>query len=97
MGKLDQPSAVSRTVRLGIRTNLAQFSLLVGVNALVGGMVGQERTLLPLIARRIFHLQAFTAVLTFLVAFQSGLRRRSLRGHRTAPQRTRLRTLCAPL
>src|SRR5438552_394338 len=69
MGKLDQPPAVGRTVRLGIRTNLAQFSLLVGVNALVGGMVGQERTLLPLMARRIFHLQAFTAVLTFLVAF----------------------------
>src|SRR5438270_8511397 len=63
MGKLNRP------VRLGIRTNLAQFSLLVGVNALVGGMVGQERTLLPLMARRIFHLQAFTAVLTFLVAF----------------------------
>ena len=36
MGKLDQPSAVGRPVRLGIRTNLAQFSLLVGVNALVG-------------------------------------------------------------
>jgi len=56
-------------VRLGLRVNLAQFSLLVGVNALVGGMVGQERTVLPLIARRIFHLEAFTAALTFIVAF----------------------------
>src|SRR5438128_2137792 len=49
--------------------NLGQFSLLVGINALVGGMVGQERTILPLLASRVFHLQAFTAVLTFLVAF----------------------------
>jgi len=60
MGKLDQPPAVGRTVRLGIRTNLAQFSLLVGVNALVGGMVGQERTILPLLATRTFHGNAAT-------------------------------------
>ena len=38
-----------RAVRLGLRANLGQFSLLVGVNALVGGMIGQERTVLPLI------------------------------------------------
>src|SRR5438477_7197922 len=55
--------------RLGLRANLAQFSLLVGVNALVGGMVGQERTVLPLLAERVFHLHAFTAALTFIVAF----------------------------
>ena len=36
-------------LRLGLRANLAQFSLLVGVNALVGGMVGQERSLLSLL------------------------------------------------
>ncbi|MFP5488208.1 MAG: MFS transporter, partial [Acidimicrobiia bacterium] len=34
-------------VRLGLRENLGQFALLVGVNALVGGMIGQERTVLP--------------------------------------------------
>ena len=39
-----------RPIRLGLRENLAQFSLLVGVNALVGGMIGQERTVLPLLA-----------------------------------------------
>lgn len=55
--------------RLGLAANLAQFSLLVGINALVGGMVGQERTILPLLASQVFHLRAFTAVLTFLVAF----------------------------
>lgn len=56
-------------VRLGLRENLAQFSLLVGVNALVGGMIGQERTVLPLLAKRVFGLTAFTAALTFIVAF----------------------------
>ena len=39
-------------IRLGLRENLAQFALLVGVNALVGGMIGQERTVLPLLADR---------------------------------------------
>jgi MFS family permease len=58
-----------QTHRQGLRANLPQFLLLVGVNALVGGMVGQERTVLPLLARQTFHLTAFSAVLTFLVAF----------------------------
>ncbi|HLH70715.1 MAG TPA: MFS transporter [Candidatus Dormibacteraeota bacterium] len=56
-------------VRLGLRANLAQFSLLVGVNALVGGMVGQERAVLPLLAQRGFGLSAVSAALTFVVAF----------------------------
>jgi MFS family permease len=56
-------------VRLGLRANLAQFGLLVAVNALVGGMVGQERTVLPLLAERTFGLQAFTSTLTFILAF----------------------------
>jgi MFS family permease len=55
--------------RLGIRANLGQFSLLVGVNALVGGMIGQERTVLPLLGQQVFHLEAITAALTFIVAF----------------------------
>ncbi|CAN5805995.1 MFS transporter [soil metagenome] len=58
-----------RRLRLGLRQNLAQFSLLVGVNALVGGMIGQERTVLPLLAEREFGLTAFTAALTFIAAF----------------------------
>jgi MFS family permease len=56
-------------LRLGLKENIAQFSLLVGVNALVGGMIGQERTVLPLLAKRVFGLTAFTATLTFIVAF----------------------------
>jgi MFS family permease len=55
--------------RLGLRQNIGQFSLLVGVNALVGGMVGQERTVVPVLARTTFGLEAFTVSLTFIVAF----------------------------
>lgn len=58
-----------RPPRLGLKENLAQFSLLVGVNALVGGMIGQERTVLPLLAEEEFGLTAFTATLTFIAAF----------------------------
>jgi MFS family permease len=56
-------------VQLGLRANAAQFALLVGVNALVGGMVGQERTVLPLLARDVFGLGGVTAALTFVLAF----------------------------
>lgn len=56
-------------VRLGLKENLSQFALLVGVNALVGGMIGQERTVLPLLAKEEFGLTAFTAALTFIIAF----------------------------
>jgi MFS family permease len=55
--------------RLGLRANLAQFTLLVAVNALVGGMLGQERTVLPLLAEREFGLTAYTSALTFILAF----------------------------
>ncbi len=63
------PRTDSHVVRLGLKENLAQFSLLVGVNALVGGMIGQERTVLPLLAEEEFGLTAFTATLTFIAAF----------------------------
>ena len=56
-------------LRLGLQENLAQFALLVGVNALVGGMISQERTVLPLLAKDVFGLTAFTATLTFIAAF----------------------------
>ncbi|HZM73550.1 MAG TPA: MFS transporter [Candidatus Polarisedimenticolia bacterium] len=56
-------------VRLGLRSNLGQFALLVAVNALVGGMVGQERTVLPLLATNVFGLAALSSALTFIVAF----------------------------
>jgi MFS family permease len=63
------PAARAGGLRLGLRANLAQFSLLVGVNALVGGMVGQERSLLSLLATETFGLAAVSAALTYIVAF----------------------------
>ena len=56
-------------LRLGLRANAAQFSLLVVVNAFVGAMVGMERSILPAIAEQEFHLAARTAVLSFIVVF----------------------------
>lgn len=56
-------------LRLGLRENLAQFSLLVVVNAFVGAMIGMERSILPAIAEQEFHLVARAAVLSFIVVF----------------------------
>jgi MFS family permease len=56
-------------VRLGLRENAAQFTLLVVINAFVGAMVGMERSILPPLAEQEFHLVARTAVLSFIVVF----------------------------
>lgn len=56
-------------VQLGLRANAGQFALLVGINALVGAMVGLERSVLPLIGEQDFGLTSKTAILTFIVAF----------------------------
>ena len=56
-------------VRLGLRANAAQFALLVALNALVGAMVGLERSVLPLIGKADFGLRSTSAVLAFVVAF----------------------------
>jgi MFS family permease len=58
-----------REVRLGLRANAAQFSLLVGINALVGSMVGLERSMLPLVGEQDFGLTSKAAILSFIVAF----------------------------
>ena len=69
LGAAEATDSAAGAIRLGLRANLGQFSLLVAVNALVGGMIGQERTVLPLLAARTFELQALTAALTFIAAF----------------------------
>jgi MFS family permease len=56
-------------VRLGLRANAAQFSLLVGLNALVGAMVGLERSVLPVVGEEEFGLASRAAILSFVVAF----------------------------
>jgi MFS family permease len=56
-------------VRLGLRENLSQFSLLVVVNAFVGGMVGLERTVVPLIGSQQFGLVLKSAIFSFIISF----------------------------
>ncbi len=56
-------------VRLGLRANAAQFTILVAINALVGGMVGQQQTVLPLLAEDEFGLTGYTFMFTYVVAF----------------------------
>lgn len=57
------------SVQLGLKENWQQFSLLVLINAFVGGMVGLERTIIPQIAEADFGLAARTAILSFIVVF----------------------------
>ena len=54
---------------LGLRANAAQFTVLVAINALVGGMVGQQQTVLPLLAKDEFGLTGYTFMFTYVVAF----------------------------
>jgi len=56
-------------IRLGLRENWQQFTLLIIVNAFVGAMVGLERTVVPLIAREEFGLVSRTVILSFLISF----------------------------
>jgi len=56
-------------IGLGLRQNAAQFALLVVVNALVGGMLGQERTVLPLLGEEVFGIRAYSAALSFILVF----------------------------
>jgi MFS family permease len=56
-------------IALGLRENWRQFSLLVLVNAFVGGMVGLERTVVPLIGSEDFRIASTTIVVSFIVSF----------------------------
>ena len=60
---------MSAPPRLGLRANLGQFALLVGLNAFVGAMVGLERTVLPLLGEQEFGLTSKTAITSFIVSF----------------------------
>src|SRR5262249_42204531 len=61
-------TAPARPVRLGLAANWPQFTLLVVVNAFVGGMVGLERTTTTLVGTRGFHLSGSLAVVSFIIA-----------------------------
>jgi MFS family permease len=56
-------------IRLGLKENWRQFTLLVIINGFVGGMVGLERSILPKIAEQEFEMAAKTAILSFIVVF----------------------------
>jgi MFS family permease len=64
----DTPRATN-PVQLGLRANAAQFALLVGLNALVGAMVGLERSVVPLVGKDEFGLRSSAAILAFVLAF----------------------------
>jgi MFS family permease len=57
------------TIRLGVRENLAQFSLLVLINVFVGGMVGLERTVVPLVGTGEFGIGSELIVFSFIITF----------------------------
>lgn len=63
------PVPASASIRLGLRENWQQFSLLVLINAFVGGMVGLERTVVPLIGSEEFKIASTTIVVSFIVSF----------------------------
>jgi len=67
-GDIGQPVR-SSGVTLGLRANWQQFTLLVLINAFVGGMVGLERTVVPLIGSEEFRIASTTLVVSFIVSF----------------------------
>ncbi len=60
---------MNKEIRLGLRNNWKQFTLLVIVNSFVGGMVGLERSILPELAEVRFGLEAKTAIFSFIIIF----------------------------
>ncbi|MCC5943931.1 MAG: MFS transporter [Bernardetiaceae bacterium] len=58
-----------KQIQLGLKENWKQFTLLVIVNAFVGGMVGIERTIFPQFAELEFGVASKTAILSFITAF----------------------------
>jgi MFS family permease len=80
---------------LGLRPNVRQFALLVGLNALVGGMVGLERSVLPLVGKEDFGLRSTSAVLAFVVAFGAAKAVTNLVAGALAERLTRKRLLVA--
>lgn len=58
-----------KNIRLGLKENWKQFTLLVIVNAFVGGMVGLERTIFPEFASEKFGISSYVAILSFITAF----------------------------
>ena len=86
---------MSAAVRLGLRANAGQFALLVALNALVGAMVGLERSVLPLVGKQDFGLRSTSAVLAFVVAFGAAKAITNLAAGALAERLSRKRLLVA--
>jgi MFS family permease len=63
------PLQAGAAIRLGLRENWPQFALLVLINSFVGGMVGVERTVVPLIGSEQFGIASTTLIVSFIVSF----------------------------
>jgi len=68
-GRATAGPAAARAISLGLGANWRQFALLVAVNAFVGGMVGLERSVVPLLAREEFGVRSATAAVSFVATF----------------------------
>ena len=69
MSAVNSANSGTDGIVLGLRANWRQFALLVLINAFVGGMVGIERTVVPLIGAEEFHLASTTLIVSFIVSF----------------------------
>ncbi len=67
--EVSAPDFSMNNIQLGLKENWKQFTLLVIINAFVGGMVGMERSILPRIAEVEFAVAAKTAILSFIIVF----------------------------
>src|SRR5919106_1419354 len=69
MGNHKDDKKTSIPIRLGLRANISQFSILVLVNAFVGAMIGLEQTVVPLIGRNEFGIESNTLIVSFIASF----------------------------
>jgi MFS family permease len=69
MSSAELPPGFAGKISLGLRANWRQFALLVLINAFVGGMVGIERTVVPLIGSEVFGIASTTLVVSFIASF----------------------------
>ncbi|HEX6031366.1 MAG TPA: MFS transporter, partial [Tepidiformaceae bacterium] len=88
-------TATRRPVRLGLSANWRQFALLVAINAFVGGMVGMERSILPLLAKDEFGIASKTAAVSFIASFGLAKALANLFAGRLAERFTRRQILIA--
>jgi len=82
-----------RDIKLGLKENWQQFTLLVLVNGFVGAMVGMERVVIPVLADSVFGIESYAAVLSFIITFGSAKALSNLLSGRLADDLGRKRLL----